>query len=208
MTQSPKISRKSPVNATRSVSTSKMCSANVSGVKMFLLISIFTVLLVFIFIILYRAQRKSIQSIKDQPYSFENFDDKKIKLFFFYMNGCGWCDRFMPIWDEFSNKYSTHPNLQLQKVERSEKLTKRYSEYIAGYPTILIVTNTDKVIVFDGDRTIKGLEAFVYENGINLSKVQSEKEVSINEAKEQAAEKMKTIGDNAGVRKEDLKSSI
>ena len=47
----------------------------------------------------------------------ENFGNPK-ELVYFYMNGCGHCKRFTPVWDEFSKNYNGE--LKLKKLERKE----------------------------------------------------------------------------------------
>ena len=91
-------------------------------------------------------------------------------LVFLYMNGCGWCDKFMPEWDQFSATYSAGlaaKGVAVVSYERSDPKSSQYKDYVQGYPTVLLVTSSD-VIVFEGERTSKGLAEFLKENGIGM----------------------------------------
>jgi len=144
---------------------------------MFFLISITVIIFTLIFLSMYRAQRDGIAHLM----KLEHFDeDKKAKtakneksakdarLYFFYMDGCGWCERFLPIWEEAKTKYASVRGLQMRKVEKGESVAKEYSKHVEGYPTILLVKPDDTVVKFGGERTVKGIETFLKGNGVDL----------------------------------------
>jgi hypothetical protein len=84
------------------------------------------------------------------------------KVVFMYMNGCGWCTKFEPTWDEFTSVAAPKLGVETEKLERSEEGAKEYMKHVEGFPTILFVNGTTgQVTVFDGERTIEGLTAFV-----------------------------------------------
>tara|TARA_B100001093_G_scaffold520296_1_gene614429 strand:- start:10135 stop:10551 length:417 start_codon:yes stop_codon:yes gene_type:complete len=88
----------------------------------------------------------------------ENFGNPK-ELVYFHMNGCGHCKRFSPVWQEFTDSYNG--DLKLKKLERNEAgdLLQKYE--IQGFPTVLLIDEQGNKKEFQGDRTIKGLEAFI-----------------------------------------------
>ena len=88
----------------------------------------------------------------------ENFGNPK-ELVYFHMNGCGHCKRFTPIWDEFSGKYNGE--VKLKKLERNEAGDMLDKYEIQGFPTILLLDEQGNKKVFEGDRSISGLESFI-----------------------------------------------
>lgn len=94
----------------------------------------------------------------------ENFEnDNSKKLVYFYMDGCGHCNNFTPIWDEFCN--SNTSSITTHKIERSNAPDKLEKYNINGYPTVLLLSeNNDKIKEFNEERTVKGLQSFVNVN--------------------------------------------
>jgi len=88
----------------------------------------------------------------------ENFGNPK-ELVYFHMNGCGHCKRFTPIWDEFSGKYNGE--VKLKKLERNEAGGMLDKYEIQGFPTILLLDEQGNKKVFEGERSISGLESFI-----------------------------------------------
>ena len=89
----------------------------------------------------------------------ENFGTPKSMLYF-HMNGCGHCKKFMPVWDEFAEKYNG--DLKLKKLEREEAGDDMLSKYqVQGFPTILLLDGEGNKKEFQGDRTVSGLESFI-----------------------------------------------
>jgi len=88
----------------------------------------------------------------------ENFGNPK-ELVYFHMNGCGHCKRFTPIWDQFSEKYNGE--IKLKKLERNEAGDMLDKYAIQGFPTILLLDEQGNKKVFEGDRSISGLESFI-----------------------------------------------
>ena len=82
----------------------------------------------------------------------------KRTLYYFYMDGCTWCDKFNPTWlkliKEFKNK------LTMKKVNgpSSPNLLKQLD--IQTFPAIVLVTGTDSD-KYEGDRSMKDLKQFL-----------------------------------------------
>lgn len=70
---------------------------------------------------------------------------KPIEVYFYYMNDCGWCDKFKPTWEKMKNNNNITNIIALKEKERSEMSNNDQminGEQIDGYPTIKIVINT------------------------------------------------------------------
>jgi hypothetical protein len=98
----------------------------------------------------------------------ERFQGAERKLVYVYMNGCGWCQRFTPVWDSFAAKHGSVPGLRLLKVESSDPEAGAYR--VEGYPTVLLDMGDGRHVLFGGERTEKGLLAFLADNGVSVDK--------------------------------------
>jgi len=92
------------------------------------------------------------------PKAYEGFSNPK-ELIYFYMNGCGHCKTFSPVWDEFASNYNG--DLKLNKYETNEAGSMIEKYKIQGFPTVLLIDEKGNKKEFEGDRTIQGLEFFV-----------------------------------------------
>lgn len=79
--------------------------------------------------------------------------EQQVKVTFFYMNGCGWCDKFKPEWDKF--KKTAGSSVETAEVE-AEQMTPEQQAKVRGFPTIIISVGSNQV-EYDGDRTAKDL---------------------------------------------------
>ena len=84
-----------------------------------------------------------------------------------HMNGCGWCKGFEPVWNELL-RFKKPPRLHLKLVafERSDPALARsgYGAYASSYPTLLLHRSDGRVVVFEGERTVERIVAFVGAN--------------------------------------------
>jgi thiol-disulfide isomerase/thioredoxin len=86
--------------------------------------------------------------------------DNSTKLVYFYMNGCGHCKNFTPIWDEFCSANSS--SIKTYKFEQSQVQEQITSYSISGFPTILLLDeNNAKIDEYSGQRTVEGLTSYV-----------------------------------------------
>ena len=91
-------------------------------------------------------------------FNLEGFGQPK-ELVYFYMDGCGHCKKFSPVWDQFSSSYSG--NLNVRKVERNDAGDELNQYQIQGFPTVLLLDGNGGKKEFQGDRTIQGLNSFI-----------------------------------------------
>ena len=82
------------------------------------------------------------------------------ELIYFYMDGCGHCEKFSPTWDKFVAQYKGP--LKLKKIEHKDvgKFGKKINEIIEGYPTVVLVDEQGNGLAYEGERTVQGLEVF------------------------------------------------
>jgi len=86
--------------------------------------------------------------------------DNSTKLVYFYMNGCGHCKNFTPIWDEFCSANSS--SIKTYKFEQSQVQEQITSYSISGFPTILLLDeNNSKIDEYSGQRTVEALTSYV-----------------------------------------------
>lgn len=121
--------------------------------------------LVLAWLLIRRWMKPSSSSSSSEAFSQANKD----KVIFMYMTGCGWCTKFEPTWQDFSSESAPKLGIQTLKFERSEDGAKEYMKHVEGFPTILFVNGTTgEVTVFDGERTVEGLTAFVKKESSNV----------------------------------------
>jgi len=87
----------------------------------------------------------------------ENFEGNR-KVVYYYMNGCGHCNSFSPIWDEFTQT-SPIPTSKIESANIEEATMTRYG--ITGFPTILLLDGNGNKLQELQDRTLAGLNALV-----------------------------------------------
>ena len=78
------------------------------------------------------------------------------KLTYYYMNGCGHCNNFNPIWDKFTNDYNGPPDITFEKIE-----SKDAPSTIKGFPTIVLTKSDGSTSEFNADRTVGELQNFI-----------------------------------------------
>lgn len=84
---------------------------------------------------------------------FEDADKPKVE--YYYMNGCPWCDKFMPEWEKFE-ALAAASGVEAAKVEASEAPDKVDQYGIKGFPSV-IVTRNGSSAEYKGERTADAL---------------------------------------------------
>lgn len=90
------------------------------------------------------------------PPIIQPFANSSVDMVYVYSSSCGWCDRFNPIWDDFSRQYQG--SLNLVKVETRDPSASKYK--ITGFPTVLIMKNGVQGPMFNDERTVENLVKF------------------------------------------------
>jgi len=106
--------------------------------------------------------------IKKPPIT-ENFNtDSNFNLEFYSMNGCGWCNKFKPAWNELQQKFPNNCNeINENHPERNSKMN-LYG--IRGFPHIQLIKSDGNVVVYKseaatpeikGDRSVEDIEKWI-----------------------------------------------
>ena len=82
------------------------------------------------------------------------------KLMYFYMDGCGFCDKFSPTWKKLIKKNNKNKKVTMVKINGPNNLimTKKYK--VKKFPTIILLKD-NKSYTYDGDRSLTDLLNFI-----------------------------------------------
>jgi thiol-disulfide isomerase/thioredoxin len=88
------------------------------------------------------------------------------ELFLFHMNGCGWCDRFMPVWNKLKQKkaeykYYSCEREDLKKSEEAQIIQEKLGS-IQSFPSIFIKVG-DEYFKYEGPRSVNDIVKFINE---------------------------------------------
>lgn len=88
----------------------------------------------------------------------------KVLLKNYYAPWCGFSKRLMPVWDRLSDMHNGDQNIEIIKVncELNPEIAKQNN--IQGFPTIILYRESGEKIVYQGDRTLDGLNKFIKDN--------------------------------------------
>lgn len=98
--------------------------------------------------------------------------DNEIVIVLFYVDWCGFCKRFKPVFEEL-NKFSKISNKNLFKCakvdcDKEDELVSTYNKFkygykIKSYPTIIIYKNNIPVEKYEDERSVEALYDKIYE---------------------------------------------
>jgi len=80
------------------------------------------------------------------------------KLTYYHMNGCGHCEKFNSVWDDFTSNYSGTSPITFEKIESANAPSS-----VKGYPTVILTTKDGSTSEFNADRTTGELQRFISE---------------------------------------------
>lgn len=89
--------------------------------------------------------------------SIEGFSINAVKVNYYYMDGCGHCETFSPLWDEFTSSYKGPLQFQKINMKDAEDDLKKYE--IDGFPTVVLIDENGNYEHYKGERTIGGLQS-------------------------------------------------
>jgi len=82
----------------------------------------------------------------------------KRTLYYFYMDGCGWCDKFNPTWIKLVKEFKNKLNMKKVNGPASPELLRKFD--IQTFPSIILVTGKDSD-KYEGDRSMTDLKKFL-----------------------------------------------
>lgn len=95
---------------------------------------------------------------------YEGFESKAT-LSYFYLPGCGWCQKFNPEWDRFVELIKEEDvDVMVRKVNAEEARDEVEKEKIQGFPHIHLKKASGERVDYEGERTAEALIEFVKEH--------------------------------------------
>lgn len=83
---------------------------------------------------------------------------EKTKVIYYYLPGCGWCQKFMPEWDKFV-ELAKAAGIETEKVNAQENAEEVTKKGINAFPTVHVVKG-GKATEYDGERTAEEILKF------------------------------------------------
>lgn len=97
---------------------------------------------------------------KQRFYKFMN--DHEYVLCLYYMNGCGHCVSFAPLWHKVTKQYEQDINVLNIEYNCTHELNKEHK--IDGFPTVILYQKGKKPIEYNKPRDQKNLSTFIQEH--------------------------------------------
>jgi len=110
----------------------------------------------------------------------KNFDEvakntEKDVLVEFYAPWCGHCKQLAPTWDKLGENYKDSETVVIAKMDSTANELEDVK--VQGFPTIKLFKKGDnKVIDYNGERTLDGLVKFIESDGVHGAAVEGEDE--------------------------------
>ena len=92
------------------------------------------------------------------PYNSEGFKLTPTKAHYYYMDGCGHCKDFSPVWDEFTRSYKGNVQFQKINMKDAEEDLKKYD--VEGFPTVVVIDSNGEFEHYNDERTVAGLQSY------------------------------------------------
>ena len=117
------------------------------------------------------SETKAKPNTKDEKKEkFADTSDKKIKIFNFNTELCGWSKRFQPEWEKFAEAVKSDSMLNNKvevfdvKCDNSKNNTMCEEYNVPGYPYVVAEINGTRIPYEEGERTASALITFVKQN--------------------------------------------
>jgi len=102
-------------------------------------------------------------------------DTTKNVLIEFYAPWCGHCKRLEPIYKKLAEKYKDSSDVVIAKMDSTENEAHGFS--VSSYPTLrLYKAGDNKMVEYNGDRTLRSLTEFLTQNGVQVPSAKKESE--------------------------------
>ena len=109
---------------------------------------------------------KDVKYLVGENFASVAMDEDKDVLVEFYAPWCGHCKELAPAWDQLGEKYKEHESIVIAKIDAT--VNELVDVKVQGFPTIKpSKKETNKVVDFDGKRTMEGFVKFLESGGHN-----------------------------------------
>jgi len=98
----------------------------------------------------------------------------------FYAPWCGHCKQLMPIWDQLAESYEDNDKIVVAKMDSTANEVEEVK--IQSFPTLkFFPAGSDKIIDYNGERTLAGFKKFLDSDGKEGAGVSEEEEEDMDE---------------------------
>jgi thiol-disulfide isomerase/thioredoxin len=130
-----------------------------NSMKFYDIVLVFIITILLLYIIIKTMFFDNTSYINNELFS---NNKNKYKVEYYYMEKCGHCVNFKPVWDEFE-QYASSNNIQIEKCDITKTTSQKPLLFNINSTPTVVITQDDSVIVatFSGPRTINNLITFV-----------------------------------------------
>lgn len=90
-------------------------------------------------------------------------------IILYYMNGCGHCDNFKPVWKECCNQLKTTDGIMPGEIEYSNiNILPKNLQNVMGFPTVQVIEKRKIVAEYEGNRTKDDVLNFAKKHGVKI----------------------------------------
>lgn len=94
--------------------------------------------------------------------AFEEVARPPFRMIYVHMDGCGYCERFMPVWMQLMEQHGINLKNKGISAEHYDRADAKWVELgieVNGFPTVLMIDTQDnsKIGTFSSDRTVENL---------------------------------------------------